>query len=202
VLAGCPTLWNGKVTETPAGAEELFKQAEARFSEKRYDKAVELYEKLKSAHPDFEKISQVYLGIADALYEKGDNEKAISRYQQFIELYPAHKEIQRAKYNIALSYFKQIRNVDLDNRIVNTAAEAFKALRDDPEAGEWSKKAGEKYDECLKKLAEKELYKARTYVSMGKYNSAKMAAKRVLEEYGKLGYDEEAEDLLKSIKGK
>ncbi|MBM3302029.1 MAG: outer membrane protein assembly factor BamD [Deltaproteobacteria bacterium] len=184
------------------GADELFKEAEARFNEKSYDKAIELYERLKSAHRDFDKIAEVYLRIADALYEKGENDKAVARYHQFMELFPAHKEIPRAKYNVAMSYFKQFRNVDLDNRIITGAAEAFKAIRDNPDAGEWAKKAGEKYDECQKRLAEKELNKAKTYVSMGRYASAKTAAKRVLDEYGKLGFDKQAEDLLKSLKGK
>ncbi|MDQ7782398.1 MAG: outer membrane protein assembly factor BamD [Desulfomonilaceae bacterium] len=202
VLAGCPSLWNSKVGEEAPGAGELYEKAEARFKDKDYPGAIEAYQRLRSAHPDFDKAPEVSMKIADATYESGDLEKAASAYLQFVELYPGHEEAARAKYQVAMCYFRQIKNTDLDSRAVMTAAERFKALRDNPDAGEWATKAGEKFDECMKKLAEKELYKARTYISMGKYKSARLAAKRVLEEYGKLGLDQEAEDLIKRIKGK
>lgn len=202
LLVGCPSFWNSKdVAKTPS-AEELYKKAEALFKDKDYRGAIEAYRRLKSAHPDFEKIPDVYMKIADAFYDSGDFEKAASAYLQFAELHPGHEQVTRAKFQVAMCYFKQIKNTDLDSRAVTIAAERFKALRDNPDAGEWGKKASEKYDECLKKLAEKELDKARTYISMGKYKSARIAAKRVLEEYGKLGLNQQAEDLIKSIKGK
>jgi outer membrane protein assembly factor BamD len=157
---------------------------------------------LRSAHPDFEKTPDVSVKIADAFYDSGDYEKAASAYLQFVELHPGHEQVARAKFRVAMCYFNQIKSIDLDSRAVTTAAERFKALRDNPDAGEWGKKASEKYDACMKKLAEKELYKAHQYIRMGKYKSARMAAKRVLEEYGKLGLDQEAEDLIKGIKGK
>jgi hypothetical protein len=37
---------------------------------------------------------------------------------------------------------------------------------------------------------------------MGKYKAAKMSAQRVLDEYGKLGYDKDAEELINGIKEK
>jgi outer membrane protein assembly factor BamD len=202
LLTGCPSLWSTAATEKTENAERLYKDAEAAFESKDYDKAIELYERVKSGYTDFEKMPEVYLKLAEAFYKKGDYDKAVSRYQQFGELYPGNKDVPKAKFYAAMGYFQQSRSPDLDNRIVRTAADAFKALRDDPQAGEWAQKAGEKYNECLKKMAEKELYKARTYVSMGKYKAARIAAKRVLDEYKETGFDKEAEDLIKGIKGK
>jgi len=202
LLVGCPSLWKADNPEKPLAPEELFKNAEGHFDKKDYDAAIEEYERLKSAHPDFKKIADVYLKIADAFYQKGDYDKAVARYQQFIELNPGNPEIPRTKYNIAMCYFRQIKRLDLDSRVVQGAADKFKEIMDDPNAGEWAKKAKEKFEECMKKRAEKEMYKARTYVSMGRYKAARLSAKRVLEEYGKLGFDKEADDLIKSIKGK
>lgn len=202
ILTGCPTLWRTAENGQTETASQIFEKAEAAFKDKQYDKAVELYERIRANHGDFEKAPEVYLRLAEAAYEKGAYEKAISGYAQFVESFPSHKDIPKAKFFVAMSNFKQIRGADLDNAMVRAAADAFKALRDDPEAGEWVEKAGEKYNECLKKLAEKELYKARTYLSMGKYQAARMAAKRVLEEYGKLGFDKDAEGLIQDTKGK
>lgn len=200
--SGCPSIWNTETAGKAASADELFSAAEADFQKKNYPQAVETYERLKSAYPDFKKIPEVYLKIADSFFEQGQYEKAISRYLQFVELHPGHKELQRAKYQIALAHFNQIKNADLDSALAQRSEKAFKAIMDDPDAGEFAKKAEEKYKECLKKLAAKELYKARTYVGMGNYQAARMAAKRVLDEYPKLGFDEEANELIGSIKNK
>jgi len=200
VLAGCPPLWNAENLDKPANAEELFKNAENHFAKKEYRQAQESYERLKSAFPDFKKAPQVYMRIGDCLFNRQAYDQAIARYLQFVELYPAHKEAARAKFNVAMAYFHQIKNTDLDNSIVTRAADAFKVLVADPNAGEWAKKAEEKYKECLRKLAEKEYYKAQTYWSIGNYRAAHLAAKRILEEYPKLGLDEKAKDMEQKTK--
>jgi outer membrane protein assembly factor BamD len=201
--SGCPSVWNtDNSKESNTSPEDLFKSAEELFEKQKYAPAIDLYEQLKSAHPDFKEIPKVYLRIADALYNDKQYDKAMGRYYQFIELYPNEKEAARAKYNVGMSLFNQIKNTDLDSRIINRTAETFKALSDDPNAGEWAKKAEEKYRECRQKLAEKELYKAKTYISMGNYQAARLVAKRVLDEYPKLGYDDQANELIKKIKNK
>lgn len=202
VLTGCPSIWQPTTTSEPPSPDQLFKTAEEHFQKKDYAKAIEVFERLKSAHPEFKEMPEVYMKIADSFFNQKSYENAIARYLQFLELYPAAKDINRAHFQIAMAYFNQIKGVDLDNRAVKQAAEAFKTLAENPEAGEWAKKAAEKYKECLGKLAEKELYKAGNYISTGNYKAARLAAKRVLEDYAKSGHDEEAEALLKKIKGK
>lgn len=201
-LTGCPPLWKTGMDEKNDTPDEMFSQAEKRIQEKSYDDATEILERLKSAHPDYSKIEQVYLKIADATFEKGAYENATSKYYQFMELYPASKEVPRAKFNIAMCYFKQIKGTDLDSRAIRQSIDAFKAVADDPNAGEWAKKAREKIGECQRKLAEKELYKAKAYISVGNYKAARVSAQRVLDEYSKVGLDEDAQKLLKSIKNK
>jgi len=201
-LAGCPSIWTVDRIDKGASADQLYKMAEDSFQQKDYTKAIEAYERLKSAYPDFKDIQQVYLKLGDAFFNAGEYDKAIARYHQFMELYPAHKEIPRAKYQIAMCSFKQIKNTDLDSRTVQKSADDFKALADDPDAGEWAKKAAEKNRECRQKLAEKELYKARTEISTGNYQAARLAAKRVLDQYPKLGYDDQANELIKKLKNK
>jgi outer membrane protein assembly factor BamD len=202
LLAGCPSLWTVEKSAKEPTAEELFQQGEDHFKNKEYTQAVEAYQRLKSAHPDFAKVAVAYVKEADGLYADRQYDKAISRYAQFVELYPGHPYVPRAKYQIAMSYFNQIKNTDLDNTILQRAAEAFKQLAADPKAGEWSKKAKEKSLECKKKQAEKEMEKARTYVGMGNYKAAKLAAQRVLDQYPKLGFDDEAKDLVNRAKDK
>jgi outer membrane protein assembly factor BamD len=195
--AGCPSMFNPDNAEKQPSPEELFEKAEAAYDKKNYDSAIELYERLSSAHPDFEKMPIVYEKIADSLYANNEYGRAIARYRQFIELYPTHEHAARAKYMQAMCYFKQIKRMDLDSRFLVMAEKEFKAIKDDQKSGEWAEKAEEKYLECKKKLCEKELYKARTYYSMGKYTSAKVAGKRVLSECSEVGLEKEADKIIK-----
>jgi outer membrane protein assembly factor BamD len=201
-LAGCPSVWQAANPDKPTSAEELFKKAENQYANKDYKQALESYERLKSAFPDFKRLPHAYMRIGDCLFNQNNYEQAIARYLQFIELYPAHQEASRAKFNVAMSYFNQIKGTDLDNSVVKRAADSFKKLVDDPNAGEWAKKAEEKHRECLRKLAEKELYVAEQYWNMGKYKSAHAAAKRVLEEYPKLGFEARAREIEQKTKDK
>ncbi|MBI5249985.1 MAG: outer membrane protein assembly factor BamD [Desulfomonile tiedjei] len=202
LCTGCPSLWNAEMSDKSSSAEDLYKAAEESFNSKKYSEAIDTFERLKSAYPDFKQIPEVYTKIADALFEEGSYEKAISRYLQYAELYPGHKGVPRAKFQVALAHFNQIKNTELDSAMVQRAAKSFKSVMDDPNAEEYAKKAEEKYKECQKKLAEKEIYKARTYSNMGNYQAARLAAKRVLEEFPKMGFDEEASKLIDKIKDK
>lgn len=201
-LSGCPSVWNLETKNPEDIPEETYKKAEDLLKDKKYFQAIESLEKLKSAHPDFKQMPEVYLKIADAFYDEGSFDKAIARYLQFLELYPNNPDVPRAKYQIGMAYFSQIRGTDLDNSVVRSAIQAFKVVTELPEPGEWGKKAEEKINECKKKLAEKEIYKANTYVSLGNYKAARLAAQRVLDEFPKLGFDEVANDLIKKYKNK
>ena len=76
------------------------------------------------------------------------------------------------------------------------------SLVDDPASGEWRKKAEEKYKVCRRKLGEKELYKADTYLSLKKYKAARMAAQRVIAEYHGLGLDKRAQQIIDKTRGR
>ncbi len=196
-LAGCPSIWNLDSREAKESPEEAYKQAQDLLKDKKYFQAIENLEKLKSAHPDFKEMPEVYLKIADAFFDEGSFDKAIARYLQFLELYPNNSDVPRAKYQIGMAYFNQIKGTDLDNSVVRSAIQAFKVVTELPEPGEWAKKAEERINECRKKLAEKEIYKANTYISLGNYKAAKLAAQRVLDDFPKLGFDEVAGELIK-----
>ena len=200
ICAGCQAPFQTVKTEKLDSPEKKFQAAEDLCNKKNYVQAMELYDDVKSAYPEFKEMPKVYVKIADCLYDDKRYDKSIGRYFQFVELYPNDKEVPRAKYNIGMALFSQIKNIDLDSRIIQKTAEAFKTLSDDPNAGEWAKKAEEKYRECRQKLAAKEWDKATTYLSMSNKQAAGKSARRILDEYPELGYDDKANALLKKLK--
>lgn len=202
LVTGCNGIWQPKLPGEKASAEELFKAAQKRYKEKSYREAISLYDRLKSAHPDFVQMPNVYQRIGDAYYELGEYEEAISRYHQFLQLYPNNAGRHRAKYQIGMCYFKRMPSIDRDTTLVRRAEATFKSLVDDPTAGDWRKKAEAKYKICRKRLGEKELYKAQTYLSLKKYKAARMAAQRVIAEYHGLGLDKQAQRLIEKTRGR
>jgi outer membrane protein assembly factor BamD len=201
-VTGCNGIWQPKLPGEKASAEDLFQAAQKRYKEKSYREAISLYDRLKSAHPDFVQMPNVYQRIADAYYSLGEYEEAISRYNQFLQLYPNNPGRYRAKYQIGMCYFKRMPSIDRDATFVRRAEAAFKSVVDDPTAGEWRKKAEEKYKICRKRLGEKELYKAETYLSLKRYKAARMAAQRVIAQYPGLGLDKRAQSLIEKTRGR
>jgi outer membrane protein assembly factor BamD len=199
LVAGCPS-WLKEAVKEETSAQALYERAEQLFEQKEYERAVETYERLKSGYPDFDKMPKVFFRIGQALYESAEYERAISRFLQYLELYPHHEENTQARFLIAMSYFKQINNIDLDDTMVRRAEEAFEKVIQGAEDGHWKEQAQEKLDECRKKQGEKELYKARTYLGMNREKAARIAAQRVLDEYSGLGLDEEAKNIIEDAK--
>jgi len=202
LLSGCPSIWSSKTAKEEPSPEQLFEDAEKKFKNESYSKAIEIYERLKSAHPNFEKMPQVQMRIADSFFKNGKYENAASEYTRFSVLYPKDDDVPRAKYQVAMCYFKQMKRVDLDNSMVRRATEIFKKVKDDYKDSKWGKEAATKYVECRKKLAAKEFYKAKAYYNIKRYRSARKAANRVLEQYPKLGFDKQAKALVKKAEAK
>lgn len=199
---GCASVWQKAANEPAATPEKLFEAAEEKFKKKDYREAIESFERLKSAHPDFEKIQEVHQKIGDAFFELGEYEDAVSRYYQFLDLYPNNENRRRVRYMIGMCFFNRIKGVDLDDSMVKKAEAALRQSAEDPDGGEWKTKAQEKHRECRRKLGEKELYKARSYLSMKRYAAARIAAQRVLDDYSDLGLDKEAKELVAKTAGK
>lgn len=202
LLSGCPSIWSSNTAKQEPSPEQLFEDAEKKYNNESYPQAIEIYERIKSAHPNFEKMPQVQMRIADSFFKNSQYENAASEYTRFTELYPKDEDVPRAKYQVGMCYFKQMLRLDLDNTVVRRATEVFKEVMDQYADSKWGQEAAKKYVECRKKLAEKELYKAKTYYTIKRYRSARKAATRILEQYPNLGFDKQAKALLKKAEAK
>lgn len=198
---GCKTLFPTVKSSADMTAQEKYERAQELKKDGELRQAVVALERLESAHPDFEKIPQVQLEVAQIWFDMEEYDRAISEFKRFINYNPTHEDAGKAKYMVALAYFNQIKPTDRDDTMVIRAAEEFKAVVDDPAAGDYRDEAREKLLECRRKLADKELYKARTYLTLGKDKAARIAAQRVLDVYPEVGREDEAKAIIKKSKG-
>ncbi len=199
---GCPLVKDTSLPREEPTPEQLFQKGQTLFEQKKYLQAIEVWEGLKSAHPDFGKMPELYMKLADASFEQGTYEDARARYKECIELYPSHQDIVRAKYMVGMSYYNEIKSIDLDSTALINAADEFASIKDASSNDEWKKKADEKYRECRKKLGQKELLKATEYLSKKQYKPASIAAQRVVDEFKDLGLDDQAKAILDRTKDK
>jgi outer membrane protein assembly factor BamD len=185
--------------EKTPDADALFNKAVGLYQDHEYEEAIHFFESLKSAYPTFEKMPLVQMRIADSYYRMGEYPKAMAEYRQFITLYPRNANVARAKYMIGMSYYKRKKTIDRDDSVVRRAADVFSQVVKEHGDSQVGKEAEERLLDCRKRLAEKELYKAEVYISMGKYKAAEIAAQRILDDYPGLGFDDDAKAILKSL---
>lgn len=114
-------------------AERFFTEAKQALTEKRYDKAVKLYEKLESRYPFGNYATQAQLDIAYAYYKNDEPDSAIAAADRFIKLNPTHPNVDYAyyvkglvNYNRGISFVDRFLPTDSSQRDPGSALDAYK----------------------------------------------------------------------------
>ena len=76
--------------------------------------AASLFEEVERQHPYSTWAVKAQLMAAWAYYEANDFPRSLVSLERFIELYPAHKDVEYAYYLRALCYYDQIVDVERD----------------------------------------------------------------------------------------
>lgn len=174
-------------------ADALFKSAEQAFNDEHYLAALEKYRDIKNRFPYSARAVDSELRIADTYFEQESFIEAESAYEIFKELHPNHPKADYVQYRIGLSYFKQIPDDSArDLSAAYKAIESFNVLEQKHASSQYVSKAKEHILEARKKLAEHENYVANFYYQRQHYLSASYRYSALLQDYGGLGYDEEA----------
>lgn len=142
------------------------------------------------------------LKLADAFYYKHDYENALLSYQQFIKLHPKHKQAPYALYQAGMCYFHQIPSIDRDQTPTKNALEMFKRLIKEHPKSRYTKRALIKIKICREKLAAHEFYVGRFYYRTGRYKSALLRFRNLIENYYELPISRKAQVYLDRCKSK
>jgi outer membrane protein assembly factor BamD len=140
VLSGCAALDFFKSNKEESideyadwTAERFFTEAKQALTDKRYDKAVKLYEKLESRYPFGNYATQAQLDIAYAYYKNDEPDSAIAAADRFIKLNPTHPNVDYAyyvkglvNYNRGISFVDRFLPTDSSQRDPGSALDAYK----------------------------------------------------------------------------
>ena len=118
-LAGCATPTEEKKART------LFNDANYYFAKGKFEFSQKQYQTILDEFPDTPFRVNALLGSADAYYMLGEFYLSAPLYEQYQELYPLHDKIVHARLYEAMSYYRDIMEVERDQTNTTKALEAF-----------------------------------------------------------------------------
>ncbi len=174
-------------------AEATFERAKELDKAGRSEEAILKYQEVKNKFPYSKLAVEAEMAAADVSFREENYAEAQVAYQLFRDLHPKHPETPYIIYRLALSSYHQIPDsIDRDLTISKTAIETFNELINQFPDSKYVAEAKEKRLECLKKLAEKELYIANFYLKKKQWLSALTRVEGLLNQHQGLGFEEKA----------
>jgi outer membrane protein assembly factor BamD len=177
-------------------ADQLAEEGKTYFEKKNYQDAITAYEKLKDWYPFSVHAKDAELKVADAHYNLKEYDQAIAAYKEFSQLHPSDPQGPYVLYQIGKCYYDQIDTPDRDQTVTLNAIDAFRNLLVAYPDSEFAKQAHSHIDECLKTLAEKDMYVGKFYYKSKHYKAAMDRFLSVVKNYPDFGLHKEAQDYI------
>jgi outer membrane protein assembly factor BamD len=189
ILAACSTTGSQQSERT---SREWYEEGIRLMEKKRYQGAVEALEEAAVLYRDAALDADIQLALGEAHFRKKDYEGAVAAYGEFLRLHPRHRSSGKAQYQIAMSYFKQMRGPDRSQEATHLALEAFEKLIRSYPRSELVPSAREKIVLCRRRLADHEIYVGRYYLRTKAYGAALPRFDKVYHEFSDLGFGDDA----------
>ena len=157
-----------------------------------YGKAIETFQAIIDNYPYSTLAVQAELRIADAYFEDGRYDEALSYYRDFSDLHPQHEKVPYTVLRSALCHYNQVQSVERDQTSTRQALlELEQLIRNYPFAEEAAR--GETLlRELRTRLARNEMRIGDFYLQREEYQSAAERYRGLLNTYPGLGEDAEA----------
>ena len=117
---------------------------------------------------------------------------AIGELERFLETYPSHERISYAYYLLGICYYDQIVDEKRDLKVIEDAKKNFEKVIKDYPKSDFALDSEYKLELIEEILASKEMYLARYYIEREKWIPAINRYKKVLENYERTIFIEEA----------
>lgn len=152
--------------------EEVFASANDAMQKKQYVKATELYTELLNNHPFSPFSVEAELSLADAYFLNGQYPEAVEAYKAFDELHPRNTAIPYVLYQIGTALLRTNDSVDKTAAEAQEAIQYFDRLRAAYPDSQYTSEAKQAKGQARTLLAERELYAASVFASMGNNSAA------------------------------
>jgi outer membrane protein assembly factor BamD len=177
---------------TPLDPEDEFVRAMSFFENKKYDIALQAFERILFYHPSSEFVDDAQYWLARTYFEKKDYEQAIIEYDYLIKNFSTSRFLEDAFFYQAKSYLLKAPDFAKDASEIENAIGRFdQFLTRFPN----SKHTDEVRDLILaarSRLAKKEVENGKLYIKMGEKNAALLYFKYVIDNYPETTVSNEA----------
>jgi outer membrane protein assembly factor BamD len=184
-----------------ASAEELYREGMEKLDGKRrflfldttdYDGAIEAFQDVIDNYPYSEYAVRSELKIADAYYEQGLYEEALSYYRDFADLHPDNPKVSYTIYRAALAYHEQSFGAGRDQTATQKSLTQLDRLLTEYPQSEYAPKAERLWRDLRTRLARHAMQIGDFYMKRDEFQSAADRFRSVLNRYPGLGVDAEA----------
>lgn len=183
LFASCSYFKTAKKEDAVFDPEESLKEANQLIRKGYFEDAREILETIKAKDASRKYSTVAELRIADTYFEDELYEEAIIEYRNFLSMHTHHKYASYAQYKLAMSYFKQIKTVDVSYSWAKKAKYEFELLQRRYPRNPYMNITDNRIKMCNRVLAEYEFYVANFYFKKGSYDAAVKRFTGMLENY-------------------
>ena len=174
-----------QVLEAYEEGMEALNSNDVLFAAKKFNEAEILFPQSKWA-------PRASLMSAYSYYSQEYFSNAIGELERFLETYPSHERVSYAYYLLGICYYDQIVDEKRDLKVIEDAKKNFEKVINDYPKSDFALDAEYKIELIEEILASKEMYLARYYTEREKWIPAINRYKKVLENYERTIFIEEA----------
>ena len=180
----------------PDSSKELLEEGIKAIKLGQNLRARTLFTQLIEDFPDSKERSQALLLIARSHYSVEEYEEAKFHFKKFIDLYPKHKNIDRAYFYKAMSDYQRMDLTSRDQVATRDAHDGFQQLVDRFPKSQYLRQAKQKINKCNFNLSKNVLEVGKFYYRTGAYLSAISRLKSLLDDHSKQKFFDEAAFLI------
>ena len=184
ILSSCATNKLDKEKEY-SNAEQIYTEAVAEINKKNYKEALDLFDRIEREFPYSPWSTKGILMYSYLQYLQSNYAGSIASLERFVQLHPAHENIDYAYYLLALNYYDQINHSSRDQEPTYKALDALEELIAKFPDSAYAKDARVKIDLVYDHLAGQEMEIGRYYLFKNQHLAAINRFNKVVENYSK-----------------
>ena len=188
-LPGCSSIsmpsvpWFKSAAPADPTAEALFAEGNRYFNEKKYARALDVLQKLKSGHPFSPLLTETELKVADAYYLNQQYPEAITAFKEFQSLHPTNENIPFVILRLGQAHLDQFTSVDRDQKNTEIAKGYFETVITHHAKSAHAAEAAEKLAKCIQYLSEHDFNVALFYHQQERHPAARDRFEEIVRKY-------------------
>ena len=197
-ISNCSTVkgWFGKGDKPDKPPDVLAQEGIKDLKKKKYDDAIETFEKVRDRYPYSDQALLAQLKVADAYFFKKKYDEAFQAYREFEKLHPTQKAVPYCIYREGQCFYRQRSTIDRDQTYTQKAIAEFTRLKQKFPNSEYITKVDFYLTRCRKDLAEHEFYVAEFYYRTKRYQAAIDRYQALTQDYPEFPKNAEAKERI------